>query len=213
LGNGKLALHVEHLTESRREYAFEKQSLWMCTLPLISVGAYWKQPDWLLWNKPYYAGYKHAGQDLAEVFAQQARRSGMFGTVTSGAPGDARHPEPNFVLSGDVENLTLTWCPHFLGLSMWLGEPLGRLGVPMGQWKVEQSLRLQLTDPTGERVYWQHSFTTRAAGVIAAYYGSDPMRCGYPPEKLLDPVVAELLEQLEQRIGRELARQNAALDQ
>lgn len=210
-----LDLVVKPFSESRRTRR-EKQALWLCALPVGSLGAYWKRPDWLLWEEPHYAAYKSAGEDVAEVLAREFRRSGLFRSVRV----QQTDAGADLVVEGDVQNLTLTLRPHFLGTSIFVGHILGQLGAPMGNWSVEQSLDIRLSEASSAKVLWENTFQTNAGGLIAAYYGGDPMRCGYPAEPLIAPVVEKTLQETQRALAAHpphyweaLASAGAATDQ
>jgi len=176
-----------------RSSQHEEQTLWLCALPIGSCWAYWYRPDWLLWRDSVYAAYKPAAQDLAEVFAAEIQRSELFRAVkVDKAPTDA-----DLALEGKIRELTLNWRPHFLGASYPVGQVLGYLGLPMGDWRIRQTLDLRLVQTRDQTVLWSKEFSTRAAGAIAVFYGGDPILRGYPAESLLAPVLDEALTEIE----------------
>ncbi len=188
-----LVLSVPPFQESRRDRK-ERQNLWLSAVPVASCWAYWEQPDWLLWQESYYSTYKPAGRDLAEVFAAELSKSGLFGSVRVGDVTTGA----DLILKGDVCDLTLTMRPHFLGTSAWIGWMLGVVGLPMGEWTVVQHLDLRLVEAGSGKVVWEKTAETRDGGSIAAYYGRNPLQCGYPADKLLSPVVQEVIAEVEQ---------------
>lgn len=191
-----LTLAVPPLAESRRSKK-EQQTLWKCFVPILSAQAYWERPDWLAWEGLVYEQYKPAGRDLAEVLAGEFERSGLFARVEAQVrPGAA-----DLTLEGDVRDLTLIERPHLLGTSVLIGPLLGALGLPMGSWEAKQTLQLRLVEAASRQVVCEREFQTRDEGVVAAYYGRDPLRCGYPAEALLRPVVAEFVADVEKALA------------
>ncbi|MBM4033917.1 MAG: hypothetical protein FJ291_19365 [Planctomycetes bacterium] len=191
-----LTLAVPPLAESRRGKR-EQHTLWKCFVPVLSAQAYWEQPDWLAWEGLVYEQYKPAGRDLAEVLAGELARSGLFAKVE----GQARPGAADLVLEGDVRDLTLIQRPHLLGTSVFIGPLLGLLGLPLGSWEATQTLELRLVEAASRRVVCERVFQTRDDGVVAAYYGRDPHRCGYPAEALLRPVVAAFVGDVEKALA------------
>jgi len=189
-------LLVHHFTESRG-HKKEEQTLALCLLPVASMYSYWYRTDWLLWDDRHYAGYKSAGQDLAEVFATALHNSGLFSKVEVGRTLE----NTDFRLEGDISELTLRLYPHLLGTSIFIGPALGLLGLPMGNWEIHQTIHLRLFDQHTGILLWEHTFTTNDEGTLAAYYGGDPMRCGYPPDKLLIPVLAETITSFDEKFS------------
>ena len=119
-------------------------------------------------------------------------RAGIFAKVTDnpqvGAP---------LVLEGFVHDLTLTQYPHYYGFSYVIGQPLGLLGIPMGNWAVSQKITFRLLSRESRSIVWEKTYDTGTKGITAMYYGRNPMSHGYPYEALLEPVVADLLANLE----------------
>ena len=179
--------------EELRRNKTERNSLWMSLVPVLSFGARWDRPDWLLWDETFYAGYKSVGQDMAEVFAEEFEKSKLFSSTTAGEASRSA----DLLLKGNVIDLTLTERPHFLGISLIPGQILGQFGLPLGNWQVTQSLDLSLVSAKSGEILWQERFDTSDSGIAAAYYGGDPMRCGYPADTLLNPVVEKVLKEVE----------------
>ncbi|MDP6438229.1 MAG: caspase family protein, partial [Candidatus Brocadiia bacterium] len=191
----KLVLGVRTFTESRR-HKKEKHALWLCAVPVGSLWAFWERPDWLLWQGAAYAGYKPAGKDLAELLAPEIGRSGLFKSVVD----ESAVSTADLLLEGDIEDLTLIYRPTFYGTSILIGPLLGSLGVPMGDWAIRQRVSLRLIEAESGRQVWARTFQTADKGPIAAYYGRDPMRSGYPAEELAVPVVEGTLGGLEKML-------------
>ena len=63
----------------------------------------------------------------------------------------------------------------------------------MGDWSVTQTVGIRLKEARTGKSLWEKTFTTSDGGVIAAYYGRDPMRCGYPADTLVKPVIIETI--------------------
>jgi hypothetical protein len=131
------------------------------------------------------------------VLAEELDRAGFFRNVSVSEPSD----RTGLILEGDVRQLTLRIRPHFLGTFFFLGQILGQLGAPMGNWSVSQSLHVRLSVARTGKILWEGRFDTEAEGIIAAYYGKDPMRCGYPAAALMEPVVRKILSKTEHAIA------------
>ena len=187
-----LSVSVSTLDETRRERN-ERQNLWLCALPVGSFWAYWERPDWLLWQESHYAAYKPAGRDMAELLAKELQRSKLFHSVSM----DAGRDSADLILEGDIRDLTLTIRPHFYGTSFLIGTILGQLGLPLGRWAISQTLDLRLLERDSEEILLERTFSTSDGGRIAAYYGKDPMRCGYPADTLIEPVVQQVIAEIE----------------
>ncbi len=129
--------------------------------------------------------------------ASEIGRSELFSSVVD----ESAASTADLLLEGDVEDLMLIYKPTFYDTSILIGPLLGSLGVPVGSWAVRQRVSLRLVEAEGGRQIWARSFETADKGLIAAYYGRDPMRSGYPAEKLAVPVVEGTLRGLERTLA------------
>lgn len=170
--------------------------LWMCAVPGLSIFSCWEKPDWLNWDTTYYAGYKPFSLDLSEVVQDELQQAGVSSAIVC-------ENEPcasSLILDGTVSELTLTLHPHFWGTSYIIGEPLGLLGIPMGNWEVVQKLSFRLLEKNSGRVIWQKTYDTKADGLMAMYYGKNPLSHGYPYQQLLEPILKDVISSLKKYV-------------
>lgn len=197
-GNGRFGiLKVDSFTESRERNSKERQNLWLAYLPIACIGTYWDRPGWMLWGSDQGA-YKSVGLDMAEVVRNELKASGLFRKVL----GPNESGEADYVIEGDVQELNYKTNPHLCGVSIFLAPFAGTVGLPMGNWEVDQKVKLQLKKLSGGRadVLWSKVFPTRAEGQMAAYYGGNPMQFGYPYEDAFKPVVDGLIAALPENL-------------
>ena len=178
-------------SESRERYAGESHTLWLVYLPLFCTASSWERSNWLLWGSDK-GGYKPAGLDMAEAIGNELDESGLFKQVY----GPATEGQAEWLVEGDIRNLTLRTYPHLLGCSVFFAPLIGGIGLPLGQWNIEQQVHLRIVSSKTHQVAWEQTFTTQARGLIAAYYGRYPLQFGYPYDQVMRPVVNELIMQL-----------------
>jgi len=186
-------IKVKCFTESRERNGKERHNLWMAYLPVLCVTTYWDRPGWMLWGSDQGA-YKPVGLDMAEVICDELKASGQFKKVLGpNETGDA-----DFIIEGDVQELNYKTNPHLCGASVFFAPLVGAVGAPLGNWSIEQKvkLRIRLTTGAASDVLWSEIFTTGAHGRMAAYYGGNPMQFGYPYEEAFKPVVSGLLRDI-----------------
>lgn len=171
----------------------EGNTLWMCALPVLSLGAKWTQEGYLKFNPLHYGGYKKATRDIAELVAKELDRAGLDARYWSEDDGPKG---VQFVLRGRIDELTLDWRPHFCGLSAWLGMPVAFFGVPLGNATTSAKLRFMLTPGGSRDVLWEKAYSSSADSVLALYYGNDPMRYGPPSTELFGDVMKSLVSDL-----------------
>jgi hypothetical protein len=166
--------------------------LWMCAVPGLSLFSCWEKPDWLNWDTTYNAGYKPFSLDLSEVVQDELQHAGVSSAIVC-------ENEPcaaSLILDGTINELSLTLYPHFWGTSYIIGEPLGLLGIPMGSWEVAQKISFRLLEKSSGRVVWQKTYDTNADGLMAMYYGKNPLSHGYPYQQLLEPILKDVVTSL-----------------
>ncbi|MDD4103110.1 MAG: caspase family protein [Kiritimatiellae bacterium] len=196
---------VNRFTESRDRRAVERHNLWLACIPLACVGTYWERPDWMLWSSDQ-AGYKPAGIDMAEALQSELAGSGLFRNVLG--PNDTGSAD--WEIDGDIEMLSLMLRPHLCGLSVIMAPYVGAVGIPLGTWTFDQRVKVRLryggVEGASEDIFGK-VFATQAEGMMAAYYGGNPMQFGYPYDSLMRPMVSTILAELPPTLARaELSR-------
>jgi uncharacterized caspase-like protein len=183
-------VRVNCFTESRTARAAERHNLWLACIPIACVGTYWDRSDWLIWQSDQ-AAYKPAGLDMAQALQLELADSGLFRKVLG--PKDVG--DVDWEIDGDIQSLELMLRPHLCGGSVLLSPFIGSLGLPLGTWCVEQKVKLGIRygGPVEATAIWSKAFETKATGMMAAYYGGNPIQFGYPYEALLSPVVSEVI--------------------
>lgn len=189
--NASARVKVACFTESRKRHAGERHSLWLVYLPLACTATTWERSDWLLWGSDK-GGYKPAGLDMAEAIRNELEVSGLFQRVMGPSDDD----QAEWTVEGDIRNLTLRTYPHLLGCTVFAAPLIGSAGLPLGLWTAEQQVHIKISRASTRRVVWEQTFSTRASGPIAAYYGRYPEQFGYPYDELLKPLTADLIAQL-----------------
>ena len=185
-------IKVECFTESRARRCYERHNLGLVYIPLFCVATYWDRPDWMLWDR-YKEGYKPVGLDMAEAIQQELDESGMFQKVL----GPEDEGTADYVLRGDIQEFRLKLNPHLCGGSLFLAPFIGSIGIPLGNWKLSQKINVKLSKANQPaNPVWQKDYSTVADGVMAAYYGRNPMQFGYPYEESLLPVLQDLKGQI-----------------
>jgi hypothetical protein len=144
-----------------------------------------------LWNSDK-GGYKSAGLDMAEAIRNELEVSGLF----QGVMGPFDDQKAEWTVEGDIRNLTLRTYPHLLGCTVFAAPVIGSVGLPLGLWTAEQQVHIKIRRAATRKVVWEQTFSTRASGPIAAYYGRYPEQFGYPYADLLSPLTADLIVQL-----------------
>ena len=178
-------------TETRFDNPPVRHNLGLALLPIVCLATYWDRADWMLWESNEGA-YKPVGLDMAEAIACELRSSGTFGRVLGPAEAGAF----DFVLEGDVRKFILKLRPHLCGVSISLAPFVGVLGIPLGNWSLEQKVDLRLRLASDGRVVWREVIETGASGSMSAYSGGNPMQFGYPYPACMEPVVKELVAKL-----------------
>jgi hypothetical protein len=170
--------------------------LWMCAVPGLSLFSCWEKPDWLNWDTTYYAGYKPFSLDLSEVVQDELQQAGVPSAIVC----ENELCAASLILDGTIDELSLTLHPHFWGTSYIIGEPLGLMGLPMGSWTVVQKISFRLLEKNSGRVVWQKTYDTNADGLMAMYYGKNPLSHGYPYQQLLEPILKDVVTGLKKYV-------------
>jgi len=187
---------VTRFTESRRRNQREEHNLWMAYIPIACVATYWDRPDWLVWGSDQGA-YKPVGLDMAEAISGELADTGLFEKVL----GPKDEGAADWVVSGDIQSLRLMLRPHLCGGSVILAPFIGATGVPMGNWSVEQRLVVEVKRVSDGRSMGEKLFNTQASGMMAAYFGNNPLQFGYPYVDMMSPVVAGLVSALPEMVA------------
>ena len=196
-GKGTLGtIQVRAFTESRARNSQERHNLWLAYIPIACADTYWVRPNWLMWN-PIHSAYKPVGLDMAETLCQELEETGQFQRVLK--PDE--QGDPDWVIDGDVQELTYTMYPHLCGGSIILAPFLGALGLPLGNWEIEQKVCLKVKSSAEMSLLFEKTTATHARGMMAAYYGGNPMQFGYPYEEAMRPVVTDLFSVLPQKLA------------
>jgi hypothetical protein len=189
-------IQVRAFTESRARNCQESHNLWLAYIPVACANTYWERPNWMLWNS-IRSVYKPVGLDMAEALCTELEETGLFQRVLK--PDE--QGEADWLVDGDVQELKYSMYPHLCGGSIFLAPFLGALGLPLGNWEIDQRVCVKVKASVDQSLLLEKTTATQARGVMAAYYGGNPMQFGYPYEQNMRPVVADLLSALPQKLA------------